>query len=325
MKLVHIEIDKSKLENVVVDFLDFLDENLDLSSGGWLAGGFPRMLGHHLFIKKKENDDWCKYFRITNVLLENHFVDTLKHCVSQGDVDIFSPPHQTIDKVIKIQDVKKYTQPSYGRFAKNSEGFCKFRGSYLGDPDSCDKELNKHFIQSIKFQFIDDQKMRYDTIEECFDSFDFVNCRYSLYKDCKNDWILVYDPRAIHADLQKKIEIHKNVSPFLGSRIIKYHVFRGCENGLTESSKVLLSEWYLKIICEDWDVDILPNHLRGIPKNLDNLFKLGFLEIEQLPPFLGKWTVSVQDMDSPLYGKTKVVDWAKNSIESFDDVKKSCK
>jgi hypothetical protein len=311
-KLVSYPLDRKYLDEQTISLLDIIDQNVSFKKGGWIAGGFPRFLAHNIFIKNKDDEEVVSYFNNSASVKIGSYIFSS----TNGDIDIFSP------KEVKIDDVFLSKSPqarsSYGSYAKNLDAY-SLRGhrSDEGRPE-------------IKIQFVDHETMRYDNVKSCLENFDLVNSKYALEKDKNTEnWILTYDMDAFVADTNKKISIQKNVSPFLGSRILKYQFFKGCDNGLTEESREMLQEWVIKVACGSWEEHINEKHLSNLSKAVSILFVLGLIDVSLVPMFLGKWNESVTDLEYDprygelMYGQARLVDWAKNAVETFEDTMKN--
>lgn len=260
-----------------VDQLGVFDE------GGFIAGGAARRIAHSIF----QPSDWFT-------------IDQLHASNSTSDIDIFFPrPRNQFDDILlegskfmksACNVARDHARQSFGGFAWD-----------LRIPH--------------RIQFVNHANMRYDTIEECFQSFDFVNCMYAIDKK-HNGWTLHFNIDALMLDTKKELKINNNKSPFLASRIRKYIPARGLDH-LSDESKLLLHEWFNVAIEQKW-----PHLLKDeesekmLRRTIPNLERLGFMSAEDISLFLGMWTVQVNEK----YSKPVMDDWAKHTLKKY----KSC-
>lgn len=304
-------------DQILKMLISSIDDTIQFSDKVWIAGGFPRLLYHHFFIKKYSNDEIVGHFFERSYDEIHHDLKKMlkTYHFSNADIDIFSDKSVNVEDLVSNNVIRKHISKSYGGFSKEFSILMKNNNNF--EFDNFSKKFS-YRTPRINIQLVDHEKLRYKTIEECLSNFDIVNSKYALHKNNDNQWILTYDENAVEKDEQKVISIQNNTSPMLGRRIIKYFLFKGCENGLDDESKTKFSDWVYKITGDDWELFDNSQVSHSMNSTLFNLHTLGFLKIEHIPLFLNRWTTSVKIDDSEEYGQTYQIDWAKYVIENFE-------
>jgi len=288
MNLKYLKISKSNCDNDTGRILSKKPVYTAMSNGSWIAGGFARAVAHSIF---NINNMTVKKYLVPNKYRGG---EDREPC---GDVDIFSPAHVEIDKIIH----KMKTLKSYGGFATN------FENVWFEDSDrSC--PFSKYTIQ-----LVDDQKYRYNTIEDCLSSFDIRNARYGIVLK-ENSYYLVYDDASLILDKNKTLDIVHAFGPFLAVRVLKYIIYKNCKNGMTPESHEKLTEWFIRAASGVWDEHFNERHLSSIANNIKNMQHYGYMKPEDLILFLGKWRYQYR---KEKYGPSFDVDWAAHQIEKI--------
>ena len=230
-----------------------------------------------------------------NLDINNTFNDYFYN--NYGDIDVFTNNKENIDEFINKRQHNKnvYTSP----FAFN---------------------ISSEFYRCLtNIQIV--TKFFYETYEKCLDNFDFTNCKYLVYKD-KHDLFILKDIRAEMLNKRKLLNIDKCVSPLLSNRIIKYfnrHGFIGIDN--TPESIASIQEYLFRITANTWDEKF------NVIGDLDNIadsyirqlhYKINFSD-EQLSILIGKFSQTLYDKIRSGYGfylqEIGKTDWASHEIQ----------
>jgi len=170
--------------------IDCVLKNVDklgvFEQGGFIAGGFARRIAHA-------------------VLKPGDYMATEDFPASRtNDIDIFFP-RPTAGKADPLD--------TESDFFKNINSIHSLKRSFANF--AWDAKLYQ------KVQLVDHEDMRYNSITECFNHFDFTNCMYAIDKSL-NGWTLHFNPDALDWDAKKMLHINTIDSPFLATRIVKY-------------------------------------------------------------------------------------------------------
>jgi hypothetical protein len=167
---------------------------------------------------------------------------------------------------------------------------------------------NREGVLSIKVQLVN--KFYYDTVEQAFDSFDFLNSCYAIVQTNKK-YYLTYDEGANDADIAKELVIKHANSPYTLQRIVTYLNDRGLEK-VSKSSSKNLEELLVRSASEIFDKKYSFGLAKPyIKKSLDFIFSSGLVSPENAIFFIGKYKKVIEQK----YGPTYVTDWASDIIE----------
>jgi hypothetical protein len=280
-----------------------------VKDNAWIAGGFARIVALDEFkLSQSKNHKYIEEYLYSN-----------------GDIDIFSSSLSNIKNAYMkftrgklYQAAKKVSindcfELNYDSCFSNNINFPEKKGLDINTPQS----LRPYNIQHIKLQFVN--KFFYKNIKECFNNFDFTNCKYALTFSNKK-FILHYDKEAVKFDTIKALNLEHCNSPLLGNRIVKYLTRKKFLDGLYESERnqKILSSFCLKVLTNDWDKVYEENFYNTLtPENLclTRLHDIIKLKKEDLILFLGKITMSSTKYHNGGYGhysytETRNYDWA---------------
>ena len=167
------------------------------------------------------------------------------------------------------------------------------------------KELN----DVVKVQFVDDPNLIKPTIEETLSSFDIVNCQVAI-----NDRCVIMPEGWRELEASKLLQIARNDTPFLGSRLLKYLNHRGLE-GLTEDSYESLTGWLAHAANDFKEGGWEEKHICGVKGHVKKLRDRGLVRREDLVFFISKWKEIIHEKH---YGHsfTYEVDWALNELSA---------
>ncbi|MAJ89940.1 MAG: hypothetical protein CMD08_01515 [Flavobacteriales bacterium] len=187
---------------------------------------------------------------------------------ARGDIDIFSSSVYEID-----------------RFFQNR--VCEF----LYHSPFAINMSNKYDVNyGVNIQFVN--KFFYNSFESCLNSFDFTNCKYLLYKD-KEDYFLLKDSRADFYNKENSLNIDICVSPLMPQRIVKYFNKHNIQS-LTDTSetKKSIEEYLFKVASDSWDdkfkiMGSLSEIASTYIKNLHSKIRLSDIQLSIL---IGKFT-----------------------------------
>ena len=275
----------------------------------WIAGGFAREVCHaHFNLNSK--DEIFKRKRVINYLTKSS---------SSGDIDFFCNSESVCNNVIK--NISEYIN-SLDSFNSINHYFTNFSWNYK----TCRSNpfLGTLVMSDVKIQIVN--KFFFNSIKDCFDSFDVVNCRYAIEK-VNNDYIIHYDNDALQCDKEKILKLDSAKSPFTISRIVKYLRHRNLKR-LSKDKKTqqVFLECLYKVIENKWPK--MYNIHEDIMKNsVKNLHKTVRLDPEALSMFIGfiketiveEQNVSFMSPANSGYGiyysnVYKDIDWASNQL-----------
>ena len=167
------------------------------------------------------------------------------------------------------------------------------------------KELN----DLVKVQFVDDPDLIKPTIRETLSSFDIVNCQVAI-----NNRRVVMPEGWRELEVSKLLQIARNDTPFLGSRLLKYLNHRGLES-LTDDSYEALTGWLAHAANDFKGGGWNDRHISGVKGHVKKLRERGLVRREDLIFFINKWKEIVRERR---YGSTHTyeIDWALNELST---------
>ena len=307
-----IEAKRLSDEFVNLFHLIFNDKVIDvcLENDAWIAGGFARKIAHMYF-------DVQQSMTGAGVLPYQNIVNYFKH---GGDIDIFTTSKENLDRIENIildhsdknevkSEFKKsyYTSPFALNFLPeadiglNQQGYLRQRGKLFHNIQI----VNKFFFKNVK---------------ECFNSFDFTNCKYALRKH-KNGYTLYYSNLALEDDKKGLLNICHTDSPFLGNRIYKYCWKHSLQVADNQNNKEMLKDFCLKLLTKNWDKKFkFYSENTFLEYSAKNLHKATNMSVEDLSLFIGKINHNVNIMIPQGYGyyiANEIVDWATHEIQNM--------
>jgi hypothetical protein len=256
-----------------------VSKHFGFEGGGWIAGGFARQVAHHLLVKMKTSEEWEKYLEPER-----------RRDYHPGDVDVFLPKHITH---VELEAGLLTLRDSYAQFAKNLQANSRDHG-----------RMNIQFVTAPEF--------RYNGVQDCLAAFDLYNARYAITYEKPGEFVLHWDPRALVADRLNRVSIVQTLSPFLGSRVLKYIEHRDCGNGLMPDSNELLLEWLVRVATGAWPDNFDAKHIVGTKGQVMKLREAGYVKTNELAFFINRWKITGKSA----YGfPGKEVDWACDQID----------
>ena len=257
-----------------------------VSENCWIAGGFARLIG-------LSNLGLLEYSIDEEVF--NYFFN------KNGDVDIFTTSNKEFQKY--SIDLLANSNRSINRMPTFQDSFVNsFSESFLFHKENIVSQKNKiknriRYIQDhvgkvgIKIQLVN--KFFYSSIRECFESFDFTNCKFALqYKD--NRYVVYFDKDVVAFEKNKKLNLEHSRSPLLAKRIMKY-IKKGLEIDRSENNISVLKDFYYKVVTNSWDNVYLDNmdSYNFNPEALGIVHLNNWIEMskEDLLLFIGKISV----------------------------------
>lgn len=276
-----INISELEVGNFNLEFLwQALEASISEDREFCIAGGFARAVAHNILLKKE--NDLHEYFNPVSVNMPRW---------TGGDIDVFFR-----------ENCLKLTRPL------KRDSFVKTKASFAGL--SRNRYIAVGDDKAVKIQFITKPEFFYTTEEELLNRFDLVNAQY-LVKYCPHSKImkLKYNPEALELDEKKLVKINNKNSFFLGRRIHKYIKFRGCSNGLEETSAEMLRTWLFSLRSQE--LTEYPKHKSGVQEALKRIWRLNLIDDGDLALFYGLWTHDVYNSH-----KVSTIDWASYIISS---------
>ena len=242
-------------------------------SGGWIAGGFPRLVGRTILRPHRLDSTSSNKSKLFQCYFQN-----------RGDIDFFFRNHDDFASAV-TKGAYHQSAFAHNMWLHNREG-----------------------VLSIKVQLVN--KFYYDTVEQAFDSFDFLNSCYAIVQTNKK-YYLTYDEGANDADIAKELVIKHANSPYTLQRIVTYLNDRGLEK-VSKSSSKNLEELLVRSASEIFDKKYSFGLAKPyIKKSLDFIFSSGLVSPENAIFFIGKYKKVIEQK----YGPTYVTDWASDIIE----------
>ena len=131
----------------------------------WIAGGFAREVCHaHFNLNSK--DEIFKRKRVINYLTKSS---------SSGDIDFFCNSESVCNNV--VNNISEHIN-SLDSFHSIDHYFTNFSWNYKTRRPN--PYLGTLVMSDVKIQIVN--KFFFNSIKDCFDSFDVVNCRYAIEK-----------------------------------------------------------------------------------------------------------------------------------------------
>ena len=300
----------NSLNSYLLDLFSHTNLVRVIKDNAWIAGGFARIVAHDEF----------------KLSLSKNHKKIEEYLYSNGDIDIFSSSLSNIKSAHmkftrgelykaakKVAHINDCLPLNYESCFSNNVNFPEKKALELNSHQS----LRSYDTQRIKIQFVN--KFFYNNIKDCFNNFDFTNCKYALTFSNKK-FILHYENEALEFDTIKSLNLEHCNSPLLGNRIIKYLTSKKNLDVLYESERNqdILSSFCLKLLAGDWEKVYSDNFYNALtPKNLciTRLHDVVKLKKEDLVIFLGKITLPTTSFSNYGYGhysfsETRNYDWA---------------
>lgn len=233
-------------------------------SGGWIAGGFPRLVGRTILRPHRLDNIPSNKTKLFQFYFERG-----------GDIDFFFRNDLDFKSAV-TKGAHHQSAFAYNMWLHNQQG-----------------------VLSIKVQLVN--KFYYDTIKQTFESFDFLNSCYAIVK-VNQKYYLVYDERANDADDKKELVINHSNSPYTLQRVVKYINYgRGLETISTDSLDIL-RDLLIKSAAEVFDKKYSFNLVKPfIKKSLDFIFTAGIVSPENAIYFIGKYKKVITQKYGPSY------------------------
>lgn len=282
----------------LMEELDFVFKNKIIEKcfdhNMWIAGGFARKIGHIVLDIKN-----C------NVSNKSFITNHLK----RGDIDFFTSNIENVYNLANSNSKTVYSTP----FALNMNEVLKF---------STMQHVVPH-AHLMKIQLV--TKFCFDSVKECFASFDIVNCRYAIIKK-NNHYVLRYTSNALSSDAVNQLEISHSRSPYTIHRITKY-MQRNKNLLLSKSASTLklFKELLLNLLVHNWDdLYSVKNNRSILNRHLVYLSNIVEIPSEDIAMFLGTITKTIAELKTVQldgYGvyitkQFKEVDWAAHELNS---------
>ena len=232
-------------------------------SGGWIAGGFPRLVGRTILRPHRLDSTSSNKSKLFQCYFQN-----------RGDIDFFFRNHDDFASAV-TKGAYHQSAFAHNMWLHNREG-----------------------VLSLKVQLVN--KFYYDTIKQTFDSFDFLNSCYAIVQ-INRKYYLTYDEAANDADIAKKLVIKHANSPYTLQRIVKYLNDRGLEK-VSKSSLENLEELLVRSASEIFDKKYSFGLAKPyIKKSLDFIFSSGLVSPENAIFFIGKYKKVIEQKYGPTY------------------------
>ena len=238
---------------------------------------------------------WIAGGFIRQILLGNDVTNYFNPNVENraGDVDIFFDSPTRASECVNACGSRP---PSWGGFAK-------------------DVSINTPGTGIINVQLVDSPDLCLP-FEESLARFDFTNCKVALRGNkfyVPAGWKELED--------NKLLQITSCVSPFLGTRIIKYMKSRGLTQ-ISPDSIPVLSEWLYKVAAGDFP-NFTKTHLMGLESAIRRLYHMNKMDPTFLALFMGRWTTLEQIPRGYGHYETISIDWAQSEIAKLNEVRVS--
>jgi len=261
--------------------------------GAWIAGGFARLLAHHVLTLSTGDVTLLESVYSLMTPPVGYIPYRFKEYFEQGgDIDFFFSNTQQPKAAYEAltSPVIDGQSPPIG-----------IGGGYRGNGPFA---KNVMLDDNIKMQLV--EKFIYADIKQTFESFDFMNSCYAIRsKDSR--FYLVYHPKARLFDRKKQLCINNANSPYTLGRMRKYLLHRGIDSISSESREVFL-EILIRGACLTYDKKY---NLYGSPliySGVKFLYGKGLISVENVALFLGKFKIAADN-----YGQS--YDWALREIE----------
>jgi len=230
-------------------------------SGGWIAGGFPRLVGRTILRPHRLDSISSNKSKLFQFYFQN-----------RGDIDFFFRNHDDFASAV-TKGAYHQSAFAHNMWLHNREG-----------------------VLSLKVQLVN--KFYYDTIKQTFDSFDFLNSCYAIVQ-INRKYYLTYDEAANDADIAKELVIKHANSPYTLQRIVKYLNDRGLEKVSKSSSKnleELLIRSASKIFDKKYSFSLAEPYIK---KSIDFIFTSGLVSPENAIYFIGKYSKVIKQKYGP--------------------------
>ena len=281
-----------------------------------IAGGFARNLANH-FILNIEPEKYFKsafdidFFNIKPELNVEEIVEThnrnnervIRNHLSTGSVNV----EQMVQKEADVM------RAELEELTKSVFCYCSYNIS------------NKFLtIENYKTQVV--TSYQYSSIEELFNDFDLINCRFAIFKK-ESKLYLCYDEKALEAEKQKILlpNYNSDINVFFLERVLKY-MERGLKFQKNKKNKEIISEWFFKFATNSFnqkEIDIWSRHFQIL---IENNINCGLFEKNNISVLVNKFKRIVYEGDQDPYsyfsrGKknSKVVDWASYAIKRLNN------
>ena len=292
--------------------------NTCLENGAWIAGGFARKTA---LIYNRIDNNYNSYEIKPLESMINYF-----HKES-GDVDIFVKSDEMLNNIcnkigLHSPDGKTFSNVIQDDHIQNDDS--NFRRIFISpfalNVHSYGNTLQCQNLRTFPMQIVN--KFMFNSIKDCFKSFDIKNCMYAISKE-NNQYILHYDKKALELDKLKKVSINHNNSPYLGNRLYKYLSHKGLTIEETESNQNILKEYYFKILSNTWPEIYNLRDVKQFSKcSMQNISKVIKMSANDLSIFIGKYTEITFKKKPNLSGYGFYLtayenDWALNKINNM--------
>jgi len=331
-----IILNNDNLDQLTLDFLNAIIK--PLNNNFIIAGGFARQIAKISTSNKKLN--------------YSDLINYIKNC---GDIDFFN----TSSNKINLNDLNIICNKTYENLKTFKNKY--FKKEIIND----DTPLNLFIINDIsirkslfalnvnfrildcliKFQYID--FIKFDNIENLFNTFDIENSKYIITYD-NNKLILIYTKNATISDNNKQISLCDiQTNELYAKRIYKYIKSKGCINGISESSLSIFNEFIYKPLTDAWNENLIidyynqygplingkqqQDYVKSRKKNISfatmqYLIKSDLFDIRNinlLTLFINKWEVNRINEYSSYNISIIKKDWASEEINKI--LNKKCK
>jgi len=160
--------------------------------------------------------------------------------------------------------------------------------------------------QNMRVQLVDSENLILPMAEQ-LQRFDFTNACVGITRDH-----IFVNSRFKEIEAARLLDVKNNVSPFMGSRIMKYFKHRGI-GGVTPRSEPLITEWIMRALCEDFGSSIAKRiEPVGLLHNIQALLReRNLTRPDDLLLVLGKF----KETTSEKYGLTVEADFALSQLK----------
>lgn len=286
--------------------------NTCLDNGAWIAGGFARKIS-------------LVYNRIDNNF-NSYRTDPVESLIKyfhkeSGDIDIFVKSNDMLNDLCDKIGIHSSNEETFGNIInfENSGSKKVFISPFALNVHAYENyNFNNKNLKSFPLQIVN--KFMFETIEDCFKSFDITNCMYAISK-VEDQYILHYEKKALELDKTRKIEVNHNNSPYLGNRLYKYSFHKGLTVSESARNKKILKEYYYKIVSNVWpDVYNIRDTKEFNKCSMQNMSKVVKMSANDLSIFIGKFMqTNFRKVSKSGYGFHLIpteVDWALDKINN---------
>lgn len=291
-----------------------------------IAGGFARNLANH-FILDINPEKYFKsvfdidFFNTKPELNVEEIVKThnrnnervIRNHLSTGSVDL----EQMVQKEADIMKAE------FEELIKSVFCYCSYSTNtvYLDESGSVNEYLT---IKNYKTQVV--TSYQYNSIEELFNDFDLINCRFAILKK-ENKLYLYYDEKALEAEKQKILlpNYSSDINVFFLERVLKY-MERGLKFQKNNKNKEIINEWFFKFATNSFNQNEIDIWFRYFQEVIQNNINCGLFEKNNIAVLVNKFKHIIYEGDQDPYsyftrGKknSKVVDWASYIIKRLNN------